>query len=290
MKIAFLGTGLMGTGFVRGLLARGHEITVWNRTRDKTQAVASAGARVAASPAAAAAGAERLYLALSDDAAVDAVLADALGALSAGVPVVDFTTTAPVPTRARAERLRAAGRAFLHAPVFMSPENARLAQGLMLSSGPEAVHAALADELGKMTGALWYLGPEPARAATLKLCGNGMFFSIVAGLADVLTMARAAGVGASEVMELFGKLDPSIQIRFRGAKMARRDFSASFELSMARKDTRLMLETAADAAKTGNSPPPPLAILPAIAARMDALIASGHAQDDLGVLAWDAVL
>src|SRR5262245_59327636 len=125
MKIAFLGTGLMGTAFVRRLLARQEEVTVWNRTAARTQALAAEGARVAATPAEAAAGAERLFLSLSDDDSVDAALAAALPGLPAASPIVDLTTTAPVATRARAARLAAAGRRFLHAPVFMAPEHAR---------------------------------------------------------------------------------------------------------------------------------------------------------------------
>ena len=60
MKIAFLGTGMMGAGFVRGLIERGHEVTVWNRTAAKAQALAADGARVAPEPAVAARGAERV--------------------------------------------------------------------------------------------------------------------------------------------------------------------------------------------------------------------------------------
>jgi 3-hydroxyisobutyrate dehydrogenase-like beta-hydroxyacid dehydrogenase len=277
MTIAFLGTGLMGSGFVRGLLARGHEVAVWNRTADRARPLAAAGARLAASPAEAASGAERIYLSLSDDEAVDAVLAAALPASDA--PIVDFTTTAPSPTRARAARLAATGRRFLHAPVFMAPENARLAQGLMLAAGPEDVFAAQRPELEAMTGRVWYLGAEPGRAAAFKLFGNAMFFAVVSGFADVLEVARAAGIAPPDVMELFAHLDPSRQIGFRGAKMVRGDFSPTFELKMARKDVRLAVETAGPDAR--------LAILPAIAARMDELISRGHGADDLGVLAVD---
>jgi 3-hydroxyisobutyrate dehydrogenase-like beta-hydroxyacid dehydrogenase len=276
MRIAFLGTGLMGSGFVRGLLARGHEVTVWNRSADKARALAADGARVAEDPAAAARGAERLYLSLSDDASVDAVLEAARPGLADGVPVVDFTTTAPLPTRARGHRLAAAGRPFLHAPVFMTPEHARNAEGAMLCSGPEEAHARLGPELAAMTGTFMYLGPDLARAAAFKLFGNAMFITVVAGLADVLAMARAVEVDAAEVVSFLAKLNPSRQLEFRGPKMARGDFVATFELAMARKDVRLMVETAGAA---------PLGVLPAIAARMDAFIAAGHGGDDMGVLA-----
>jgi len=275
MRISFFGTGLMGTGFVEALLGRGHDVTVWNRTAGKARALESAGARVAATPAAAAEGAERIYLSLSDDQSVDDVLAAALAAAPADVPVVDFTTTAPLPTAARGAKLAAAGRPYLHAPVFMMPEHARKSQGMMLGAGPAELNAKLEKELQSMTGAYVYLGPDLRRAAAFKLFGNSMFFAITAGLADVFEMARNVDITPQEAVEFLVKLSPGRTIEVRGAKMARGDFNATFELSMARKDTRLAVETAGGAK---------LAVLPAIAARMDELIAAGHGADDLGII------
>jgi 3-hydroxyisobutyrate dehydrogenase len=277
MRIAFLGTGLMGSGFVRALLKRGHEVTVWNRTASRARALVSDGARLADDPAMAAAGAERLFLSLSDDASVDAALAAALSGLPAESPVIDLTTTAPAPTRARALELAAAGRGFLHAPVFMGPAQARSQEGLMLCAGPAALYTRVEPELAAMTGKLLYLGEEPGRAAAFKLFGNALFFAMVSGLADVFAVARGAGVEPAEVLELFKDVNPSGQLAYRGPKMVKGDYAPMFELQMARKDVRLMLETV--------PPGVPLAILPAMAARMDELIAKGRGHEDLGVLA-----
>lgn len=74
MKIAFFGTGLMGSGFVRRLRASGHEVNVWNRSAAKARALEADGVCAFDDPAAALAGAERIHLSLSDDASVDAVL------------------------------------------------------------------------------------------------------------------------------------------------------------------------------------------------------------------------
>src|SRR5262249_55700787 len=125
MRIGFLGTGLMGSGFVRGMLGRGHNVVVWNRTPAKVQPLIEDGAQGATEIAEAVNGVERVFLSLSDDASVDATLAVALPVIQPNVPIIDLTTTAPLPTRARGERLLAAGRKFLHAPVFAGPENAR---------------------------------------------------------------------------------------------------------------------------------------------------------------------
>lgn len=275
--IAFLGTGLLGSGFVKGLRSKGHEVTVWNRTARKAAELTSVGAKVASSPAQAVAGADRVHLCLRADEAVDDVLA-ALPQLA--VPVIDHTTTSPALTAARAARQEAAGRAFLHAPVFMSPAAAAKGAGIMLCSGPTARFEAVQAELAAMTGELWYVGEDFQRAAGLKLLGNSMLFTIAAGLADVFTIAAGCGLSPADAMEVMARLKPAGALEVRGKKMAAGDFSASFELTMARKDMGLMLDAVGER---------PLAALRAIAARSDELIAQGHGAEDLGVLAFGAV-
>ena len=122
--LAFLGMGLLGSNFVRALRKRGEAVQVWNRSPDKAQALASIGAVPHTDVAAAVRGASRIHLTLSDDAAVDDVLARARPGFDAGVIIVDHTTTSPAGTRERAKRWAERGVAFQHAPVFMAPQNA----------------------------------------------------------------------------------------------------------------------------------------------------------------------
>jgi 3-hydroxyisobutyrate dehydrogenase len=275
MRIAFFGTGLLGTGFIRHLLATTGTVTVWNRTAAKAAPLAAAGARVAATVAEAAADAERVHLCVKDDAAVDAILAEAVPALPPGAIVIDHTTTSIAGARARAARLAAAGVGFLHAPVFMSPGAAARAKGIMLCAGPAEVYAKVDAALAAMTGELWHVGDDHGRAAAMKLCGNAMIIAITAGMADALAIGRAGGLAGADVLEVMTRLKPGGAIEVRGKKMAAGDFAASFELTMARKDLGLMIEAVAGA---------PLAAIAAIADRADALIAAGHGADDLGVL------
>lgn len=276
-KVAFLGTGLLGSGLIESMLRRGEQVTVWNRTIAKTQALEQAGAKVAPTPSAAAAGAERVHLVLSDDAAVDDVI-DGLGAIPSSTLVIDHTTTSPTGTKARYERLSQRGVSFLHAPVFMSPDMARNSLGLLMTSAPEPLFRRAQDALRPMTGDVWYLGDDPARAAAFKLFGNSMIFVITAGLADVFAMGRNLGLAPAEAIEVFSKFQAGGIIKFRGEKMAREDYSATFEMTMARKDMRLMLEAAGSQ---------PMIVLPSIAKRMDEAIARGYGKDDLGALAKD---
>lgn len=276
-RIAFIGTGLIGRSMAERALEQGHEVAVWNRTRAKAEPLAALGAKVCDTPADAAAGAARVHVIVSDDAAVDAVL-DALQACAA--PIVDHTTTTPAGTAARAARMADAGRTYLHAPIFMSPANARAGRGIILASGPREVFDAIEPALQQMTGRVSWLGARPDLAAANKLFGNAAIIGLTAALADVYTMADALGIAAPDALALFDVFDPSAVLKYRGKSMAVGDFAPSFELSMARKDVRLMLETAGDR---------PLATLPGIAARMDVLLARGHGDEDLGVLAVDAV-
>src|SRR6185312_7407045 len=113
--IAWLGTGLLGGNFVRALRRRGEAVQVWNRSAEKARALEESGARACDSPAAAARGAARIHLTLSDDAAVDDVLERAREGFLPGVVIVDHTTTSPTGTAARARR-RLPARARVHGP------------------------------------------------------------------------------------------------------------------------------------------------------------------------------
>jgi len=273
--IAFLGTGLLGSGMVDNLLRRGNQVTVWNRTESKAHALAAAGAAVARSPEAAVAGVERVHMALSDDAAVDAML-DRIAAAVGGAVVVDHTTTSPAGTRRRVEQAAQRGVRFVHAPVFMSPQMCRDATGLMLVSGPQAIFESIRTSLEQMTGEVCYFGERGDQAAAYKIFGNSMLFTITGGIADVLAMARNIGIAPADAAALFSKFRIGGIIPMRADKMAQGDLTATFELTMARKDIRLMIEAAGGE---------PLTVLPAIAARMDEAIAAGHGKDDMGAIA-----
>ena len=237
-SVGFLGTGLLGGAMVEGMLRRGDAVTVWNRTAAKAHALEAFGAAVADMPGDVAAAADHVHMTLPDDSVVEDVIARMIPRLKAGAIIVDHSTTAPRATKARVERLNASGVKYLHAPVFMSPPMARDAVGLMLASGPRDVFDEVLSELKKMTGEVWYLGEQGDLAAAYKIFGNAMLFVIAAGVADVFAMAKGLGIPPSDALDVFSKFQPAGLIKSRGAKMARGDFSASFELTMARKDMR----------------------------------------------------
>jgi 3-hydroxyisobutyrate dehydrogenase-like beta-hydroxyacid dehydrogenase len=236
------------------------------------------GVLAAATPAEAVGNAERVHLVLKDDAVVEEVIAAARPGLAPGAVLLDHSTTLPALTAERSRRLAQEGLNYLHCPVFMAPQHARDAQGSMMVAGPRALFERVEAELARMTGRVVYLGERPDLAATQKLMGNAMLIGLVGVTADVFAIGRENGVPAEDALRLLEIFDLKAILALRGANMAKGNFKASFELTMARKDVGLMLEAAGAR---------PLAALPAVAARMDQLIAAGHGAEDTAVLGID---
>ena len=278
--IAFLGTGLLGSAFVEAAAKRGERITVWNRTLDKARALEKLGVQVAASPADAVRGARRVHLVLKDDDVVEDVIAAMRPGLSPETIIVDHTTTQPERTAARATRLNAEGVPYLHCPVFIGPAAARKGEGTVLASGPRTLYDAVKDDLAKMAPRVEYFGERPDLAAVYKLCGNAFIVGLNALVADVFSVAAGAGVPATDTLKVLEYFNVGAAITGRGRNMATRNYAPAFELAMARKDVRLMIETAGDR---------PLATLPAMAARMDQLITAGPGNEDLAVIGVESV-
>jgi len=274
--IALIGTGLLGSAMVQRFLKGGTPVTVWNRTEAKARALEQDGATVAPTPEAAVVGADRVHFVLQDDAVVDGLLERIAPVLAPGAIVLDHSTTLPELTKKRFDRVRALGVTFLHAPVFMSPQMAADGVGLILVSGLQATFDRVRPELEGMTGDVWYLGERPDLAAAYKLFGNAMLFAISAGMSDVMAMARANGIDPMDSLAIFSKFQPAKSIQGRGPKMATGDFTPSFTLEMARKDVGLMITAARGERLIG---------LPAVAKRMDEVIASGGRELDVAAIA-----
>jgi len=275
----FLGTGLIGGSLAQAAAARGEEVRVWNRTRSKAEDLAAHGCEVAVDPAQAVQGAQIVHIALPADAQVDELLARIVSHVGPDCIVVDHSTTSPEGAARRVEAMDARGIGFLHAPVFMSPGACLAGTGVMVVCGPKPAFEQVEPQLAAMTGQILYVGQDGHRAAVLKLAGNGMILSIIAGLADVMTMADAQGVAADDVMALFEHFDLRRSLMGRGQRMAQQDWSVSWTLRMARKDQGLM------AAAAGGRDIP---LLDAVGSRMDQLIGQGEGERDLAILARDA--
>jgi len=279
-RIAFLGTGLLGSALAEAAAKRGDHVTVWNRSADKARALEQFGITVAATPADAVRGAKHVHLVLKDDAVVADVIAKLRPGLDRDAIILDHTTTLPKLTAERVKTLNAEGVNYLHCPVFIGPAAARAGQGTILVAGPRKLFDAVKNDLARFAPKVEYAGERGDLAAVYKLCGNAFIIGINALVADVLSVAAGAAVSPEEALRVVQFFDPSSVISGRGRNMVAKAYAPSFELEMARKDVRLMLETAGDK---------PLSSLPGVAKRMDALIAEGRGAEDLAVMGKDAV-
>jgi 3-hydroxyisobutyrate dehydrogenase len=272
--IAFLGTGLLGSNFTRALIDRGEQVHVWNRTPDRAKSLESHGAKAFANAADAVAGADRVHIAVSDDDAVDSVLASAR---PTGL-VIDHTTTS---IAGALQRIARTDMTYVHAPVFMGPQNAREATGLMLISGDRARVERVTPLLGPMTGKLVDFGERVEAASAMKLMGNTFLMGFTAAVGDLIGLGKALGFPAEDAVKLFDHFNPGTTVGARAKRMASGNYAQpSWELAMARKDARLVAEEVDRAGVV-------LTATPAIAAKMDEMMARGHAHDDWTVIGKD---
>src|ERR1035438_759931 len=192
--IAFLGTGLLGSNFVKAQLKKGHQVQVWNRTASKAKALETIGAKAFQEPSDAVKGADRIHLTLSDDQAVDSILEKASPGFEPGVIIIDHTTTSSSGAAKRTAYWKEHGFTYIHAPVFMGPPNALESTGYMLISGDPEIIKKIEPELSAMTGRLINFGTDTNKAAGMKLLGNLFLMSLTAGIADSLALAKSLSI------------------------------------------------------------------------------------------------
>ncbi|HEY8967826.1 MAG TPA: NAD(P)-dependent oxidoreductase [Puia sp.] len=280
---AFLGMGLLGSNFVRAMIDKGGSVNVWNRTASKATALEQYGAKAFTNPADAVKGADTIHLTLKDDATVDEVLAQAQPGLKPGATIIDHTTTSVPGAIQRTKAWKEKGFTYLHAPVFMGPQNALESTGYMLVSGDQSVISRLEPALSKMTGKLMNFGAEEGRAAGMKLIGNCFLVAFTTGIADTLALARSLDIPMGDINTLFDSWNPATVLNARLKRMTSGSYDKpSWELNMARKDTGLFIK----AAESRNIH---MAVIPAIAAEMDRWISKGHGSEDWTVIGSGAI-
>ena len=275
--------GLLGSNFVRAMIDKGGSVNVWNRTASKAMALEQYGAKAFTSPADAVKGADTIHLTLKDDSTVDEVLAQAQPGLTPGATIIDHTTTSVPGAIQRTKAWKEKGFTYLHAPVFMGPQNALESTGYMLVSGDQSVISRLEPVLSKMTGKLMNFGAEEGRAAGMKLIGNCFLVAFTTGIADTPALARSLDIPMGDINTLFDSWNPATVLNARLKRMTSGSYDKpSWELNMARKDTGLFIQ----AAESRNIH---MAVIPAIAAEMDRWISKGHGSEDWTVIGSGAI-
>lgn len=256
MKLGFVGIGLMGRPMTLRLLAAGHEVTVWNRSRDKLAGVVAKGARAAESPAAVARAAEVIMMCVTDQHAVEEVLFSPHGIVvgaSRGALVVDFSSIAPSAARSFAARLESEGIGLIDAPVSGGVAGAEKGT-LAIMAGGKAEHVERVRPVVMQLAQRFTRMGDSGAGQTTKLCNQIIVGSLVAVIAEAVRLAEAAGVDARMLPEaLKGGFADSLPLQVFGARMAARTFEPSLgAVSIMLKD----LENAATVAKEKTVPLP----------------------------------
>jgi len=242
----------MGLPIARNLLQAGHELTVYNRTRSKAETLASAGAKVASSPAEASTG-EVVMTMLADDQAVEqTTLGDGgiLNTLARGGVHLSLSTISAALSRRLTAAHAARGQSFIASPVFGRPDAAAAARLVVVAAGPtEAVERVrpLLEGIGRK---LFVIGTEPYQANTFKLAGNFLISSVLETLSEAFLLIQKSGVEPAKFLEVLnGSFFQSPIYENYGKIIIAQEFSPpGFALHLGLKDVRLVLAAADEVA------------------------------------------
>lgn len=243
--LAFLGIGLMGAPMARNLLAAGHPLTAWNRSRAKAEALAGEGAKVADSPADAVRGAEVIFTMLSDGKAVaDLLFGQGVAeALAPGALVIDCSSIAPAEARDHAARLAERGVGHLDAPVSGGPSGAEQAS-LAIMVGGSAEDFARGEPLLKTLGRPTYIGPVGA-GQVAKLSNQIIVALAIGAISEALLLAHEGGADPAAVRQaMTGGLADSKVLQIHGQRMLDRTFVPGGSSAMHLKDMNNVLAEA----------------------------------------------
>ncbi len=234
MKLAFCGLGQMGAPMAARLLGHGDEVVVWNRTLARAAPLVGRGARLAATPAEAAAGADAVLTMLATPEAVEEV---ALGLGGGPAPLIEMSTIGPTAVRRIAER-----RPVVDAPVLGSVPQATEGSLKVFVGGTAEQFARWRPVLERF-GTPRHVGALGA-GASMKLVANLCLGVLMTGLGEALAFARALDLPPADVLDVLGESPIQVTVRSKRALIEADEWPPNFKLTLAVKDMRLVVEEA----------------------------------------------
>jgi 3-hydroxyisobutyrate dehydrogenase-like beta-hydroxyacid dehydrogenase len=245
MKVAFLGLGVMGYPMAGHLKAKGHEVTVYNRTAAKAEAwVKQHGGALGRTPAEAVKGAELVMMCVGNDADLMEVGGAALAAMPSGTILIDHTTASADAARSLYASARAEGIGFLDAPVSGGQMGAEKGQLTVMVGGDSAIFAIAKPLIDCYAKATTLLGDSGAGQLT-KMVNQICIAGLVQALAEGLAFAEKAGLDGAQVLDVISKgAAQSWQMENRGKTMLKREFKFGFAVDWMRKDLGICLDEA----------------------------------------------
>ena len=276
VRVAVLGTGIMGSAMARNLVSAGLHTTIWDRSATATAPLSDAGALVAASPAEAVHDAQVVITMLPTADVVTSVIFDSgvAEALPGGAAWAQMGTIGLAETTAISSRLGELRPdvMFVDAPVSGSKGPAEAGQLLILASGPPAAAAAVRPVFSAIGRRTVWLG-EAGQGSRMKLAVNAYMSILIEGVAEALELAGQLGIDDSKLAEAIegGPLDAPIADA-KLHKMERGDFAPEFPLEWALKDVDLAISAAGD---------DELPLLAALSRQWHAAVDAGHGREDV---------
>jgi 3-hydroxyisobutyrate dehydrogenase len=252
LKIGIAGTGRMGAAIAQRLLGVGHEVSVWNRTAEKTRPLAAAGAKVAATPAQLAAACETIITILTDAAAIDAAYHGKDGLLAGGASgklFVEMSTVRPETERALAAKIRAMGAAMIECPVGGTIGPAKDGKLFGFVGGEAADVARARPLLEQMCRRIEHVGPVGA-GASMKLAINLPLLVFWQAFGEALALVRPLGLDAARLVDIFADTSGApTALRNRAPVLAAAILGKdtgpiTVDIDAMRKDLRTMVEEA----------------------------------------------
>jgi 3-hydroxyisobutyrate dehydrogenase-like beta-hydroxyacid dehydrogenase len=248
MKIGFIGLGQMGSAMAENLLKAGHDVTVFNRSPDKSRTLLDLGAQPATSIAGACKG-EAVITMLADDAAAAQVALTKdgiIGKLPKGATHISMSTISVALSKELAHAHAAAGQRFVAAPVFGRPEMAAAAKLFIVAAGDPAAVEACKPLFAAMGQQTFSIGTEPSAANLVKLGGNFLFASAIEALGEAIALVSKAGIDRHAFVDLLtSSIFPAPAYKTYGGLIADNNFKpAKFAAPLGFKDIRLTLAAA----------------------------------------------
>jgi len=247
MKIAFIGMGTMGMGMALNILKAGYSLTVHNRTRAREAPVVEQGAKAAASPMEAAAGADLVITCVSDTPDVEAVILGEKGVMHGARPgtiVVDMSTISPAVTRTIADTLAQKEIHMIDAPVSGGSEGAQKGTLAIMAGGDKAVFQRALPVLETMGKTITRLGPIGAGQIT-KAINQTILAATYLGVAEGMVLGMKAGLDAKKVAQAIGGgAAGSWVLENRTANMVDNTYPLGFRVRLHHKDLKIALEAA----------------------------------------------
>lgn len=281
--LGFIGTGNMGFPMAANLLRAGHEVQVYNRSREKTAPLARQGATVVDTPAQAARGAKLVFSMLANDAAVKAATLGedgVLAGLAAGAVHVSMSTVSPDTSSELAARHAERGQRYLAAPVFGRPEAARDGKLAICVSGDADARRLAHAVLGVFGQRIEDFGGDPRAANVVKLAGNFMIGAALEAMAEAFALVEKNGIPRKQAADLYGQTLFACPVyQGYGQAIAAHCYEpAGFTVPLGLKDLSLALDTA----QRGHVPMP---LGDLVRQRLTALVAKGRNEIDWAGLA-----